>query len=66
MFSNNSPYVCIFDVEVKKASKMSADQLRWAIADCLECIKLGVNPDKYMDQLSVYREHLAKKVRPKR
>ena len=66
MFNNHNPYVCIFDSEVSNAKKMNVEQLKWAIADCLECIKLGVNTDKYMDQLSVYREQLAKKVRPKK
>jgi hypothetical protein len=50
---------------------MTIQQLQWAIADCKECIKIGVNTSKYMDQLSVYRQEvmkqeLAKENRPKR
>ena len=71
MMNSYSPYVCIFDQEVLRASKMTIQQLQWAIADCKECIKIGVNTSKYMDQLSVYRQEvmkqeLAKENRPKR
>ena len=61
--NNYNPFVCNFETEEVKAKKMTIEQLQWAIADCLETIKAGVNPSKYYDQLSVYRKHLAKKVR---
>ncbi len=61
--NNYNPFVCNFETEEVKAKKMTPEQLRFAITDCLECIKLGINPNKYYDQLSVYRKHLAKKVR---
>ncbi len=58
-----NPFICNFATEEAKAKKMSPEQLRFAITDCLECIKLGINPNKYYDQLSVYRKQLSKKVR---
>ena len=57
------PYKCNFNLEEQRAKRMTIEQLQWAIVDCLETIKAGVNPSKYYDQLSVYRKSLAKKVR---
>ena len=58
-----NPYVCDFNFEEQRAKRMTIEQLQWAIADCLDCLKAGVNPNKYYDQLAVYRKSLAKKVR---
>jgi hypothetical protein len=57
------PYKCDFNFEEQRAKRMTIEQLQWAIVDCLETIKNGINENKYYDQLSVYRKHLAKKVR---
>jgi hypothetical protein len=57
------PYKCDFNLEEQRAKRMTIEQLQWAIVDCLETIKNGINENKYYDQLSVYRKHLAKKVR---
>jgi len=61
--SDYDPYKCDFNFEEQRARRMTIEQLQWAIVDCLETIKAGVNPSKYYDQLSVYRKSLAKKVR---
>ena len=42
---------------------MGDEQLKFAIVDCLECVKLGINPEKYIDQVKVYRQELARRVR---
>lgn len=57
------PFVCNFDREVVIAKGMSNQGLVSAIAECLECISLGINPDKYVDQAKVYRQELARRVR---
>jgi hypothetical protein len=61
--SDYDPYKCDFNFEEQRARRMTIEQLQWAIVDCLETIKAGVNPNKYYDQLSVYRKQLSKKVR---
>lgn len=60
---NNSydPFVCNWLVEAKKAKAMTVSSLRYAIDDCRECIKLDINPNKYYDQISVYKAELAKR-----
>lgn len=58
-----NPFICNFELEVNKAKRMTIDQLKFAIVDCLECISIGCNPEKYIDQASVYRQELSKRVR---
>lgn len=53
-----NPFICDFVVESKKAKKMSIEGLYYAINDCRDCIKLGINPNKYYDQISVYKMEL--------
>ena len=61
--SNYNPFVCNFEREVEIAKQMSNQGLISAIAECLECISIGCNPNKYVDQAKVYRQELAKRVR---
>lgn len=63
MMNTYNPYICHFDYEVARAKKMGDEQLKFAIVDCLECVKLGINPEKYIDQVKVYRQELARRVR---
>lgn len=56
-----NPFVCDFVVESKKAKRMTIASLYYAIDDCRECIKLNINPDKYRDQISVYKMELDKR-----
>ena len=58
-----NPYVCHFESEVSIAKRMTNQGLVSAIAECLECISLGINPEKYIDQAKVYRQELARRVR---
>lgn len=37
------------------AKALTIEELAHAIKDCLTCVQLGVNPDKYRDEISVYR-----------
>ena len=53
-----NPYICNWSTEEKRAKKMSIDGLYASIDDCQECIRLGINPNKYYDQISVYRKEL--------
>ena len=53
-----NPFVCDFVVEAKKAKRMTIASLYYAIDDCRECIKLNINPNKYYDQISVYKAEL--------
>jgi hypothetical protein len=53
-----NPFVCNWSVEEKRAANMSIDGLVASIADCQECIAQGVNPEKYFDQIAVYRKEL--------
>jgi hypothetical protein len=53
-----NPFVCNWSVEEKKAANMSIAGLVASIADCQECIDQGVNPEKYYDQIAVYRKEL--------
>lgn len=53
-----NPFVCNWSIEEKKAMGMSEAGLIASIADCQECINQGVNPEKYADQISVYRKEL--------
>ena len=56
-----NPFICDFVVETKKAKSMTIASLYYAIDDCRECIKLNINPDKYRDQISVYKMELDKR-----
>lgn len=56
-----NPFICDFVVESKKAKAMTIASLRYSIDDCRECIKLNINPNKYYDQISVYKAELAKR-----
>ena len=56
--SDYNPFVCNWSIEEKKAANMSIAGLVASIADCQECIDQGVNPEKYADQISVYRKEL--------
>lgn len=56
-----NPFKCDFLVETKKARAMTEDGLNFAIEDCRACIKLGIEPDKYRDQISVYRQELSRR-----
>jgi hypothetical protein len=42
----------------KRAKTMSVEGLRWSIDDCRECIRLGIEPLKYTDQISVFSREL--------
>lgn len=53
-----NPFVCNWTIEEKKAMNMSIAGLIASIADCQDCINQGVNPEKYYDQISVYRKEL--------
>ena len=53
-----NPYICNWVVEEKKAKRMSIDGLYASIDDCRECIRLNINPNKYYDQISVYKAEL--------
>ena len=56
--SDYNPFVCNWSIEEKKAANMSIAGLVASIADCQECIDQGVNPEKYYDQIAVYRKEL--------
>lgn len=40
------------------AEKLSIEGLRYAIKDCLDCVKGGVDEGFYSDQASVYQKEL--------
>ena len=54
-------FQCDFKVEEIKAKRMSLEELRSSINDCGECIRLGINPNKYYDQIGVYRKELLRR-----
>lgn len=56
--NNYNPFVCDFATKEKIAKGMSEMQLHYSISDCMECIQLGINPNKYLDEISVYRKEL--------
>ena len=56
--SDYNPFICNWSIEEKKAANMSIAGLVASIADCQECIDQGVNPEKYYDQIAVYRKEL--------
>jgi len=56
-----NPFQCDFKTEEIKAKKMTISELQWSINDCAECIRLGINPNKYYDQIGVYRKELLRR-----
>ena len=56
-----NPFVCDFIIQEKKARRMTQGELQYAIEDCRECILLNINPDKYRDQISVYKMELTRR-----
>jgi hypothetical protein len=56
-----SPYRCDFSLEERRAKSYSDESLSFAIRDAKEAIQAGVNPSKYLDQLSVYTIELKKR-----
>lgn len=59
--NNYNPFACDFIVQEKKARRMTESELQYAIDDCRECILLNINPDKYRDQISVYKMELSRR-----
>jgi hypothetical protein len=57
------PFVCDFKSEENKARRMTIEELNWSINDASECIRLGINPNRYYDQISVYRKELGKRIK---
>lgn len=43
-----------FVAKSKKAKKMTISQLNYAIEDCMDCVKKGIDVDYYKDEASVY------------
>jgi hypothetical protein len=59
MFNVYNPFICNWEVEIKKAKAMSVAGLIASIADCQECIANGIDTyGKYVDQISIYRKEL--------
>jgi hypothetical protein len=50
----------------EKARGMTEDMLRYAIADCQECIRLRIDEEFYSDESSVYSRELTKRKRKAR
>ena len=44
-----------------RAKEMTVEQLEYAINDCVECVKCGVDEGYYCDEASVYRAELKKR-----
>ena len=61
-YEMDAPYRCDWDFEKEKAARMSVKELRWAIKDAFEASK-GLNGGKYMDQISIYRPELERKLK---
>ena len=45
----------------EKARRLSKAELCFAINDCVECVKAGVDGGYYSDEASVYRAELSKR-----
>ena len=45
----------------QKAKKMSVAELEYAIADCISCIRLKIEEEKYSDEASTYRQELLRR-----
>jgi len=58
----HDPYKCDFAFEAKRAKGMTDAELHYAFKDALAATK-GANPDKYYDQLSVYRKEIERRER---
>lgn len=55
-----------FVAKAKKAKTMSDDQLEYAIKDCMDCVKKGIDQSYYQDEASVYRDELNKRKKTKK
>ena len=59
MMNVYNPFICNWEVEIKKAKAMSVAGLIASIADCQECVANGIDKfGKYTDQISIYRKEL--------
>ena len=58
MMNTYNPFKCDFLTETKKAKGMTVEGLCFSIEDCRACIKMGIESDKYRDQISVYQQEL--------
>ncbi len=45
----------------KLAKKMSIVELEFAIKDCIDCVRLGIDGGYYQDEASIYRTELNKR-----
>ena len=61
MMNNYDPFVCNWKVEEFKAKSVDIATLLFWIEDCKECISKNINPNKYFDQISVYRAEIDRK-----
>jgi hypothetical protein len=50
-----------FASKEKKANTMTVSQLEYAIKDCIDCVRKGIDQDYYQDEASVYRTELNKR-----
>ena len=50
----------LIDWEATKehAKKMSVDQLKWSLKDCISCVKKNVDSGYYSDEATIYRDEL--------
>lgn len=55
------PYVCNFSQTIKKAKKFTKMELLYAIEDATYAVLAGANPQKYLDELKIFKEELAKR-----
>lgn len=55
------PFVCDWEVEEFKAKSVDNQCLLFWIEECRDCIRQGINPNKYYDQISVYRAELKRR-----
>lgn len=59
MMNTYNPFICNWEIEIKKAKAMSIAGLVASIVDCQECVKNGIDYyGKYVDQISIYRKEL--------
>jgi len=50
-----------WELKTRIAKSYSIAELCYAIADCLECVKFGIDDGYYLDEISVYRAELKKR-----
>jgi hypothetical protein len=59
MMNVYNPFICNWEVEIKKAKAMSIAGLVYNITECQECVANGIDTyGKYVDQISIYRKEL--------